>query len=120
MSESNKAVLVNANAALDRGDIDGFLSCCADDLVWTAVGEMTLTGKVAVRQWMATAYKEPPEYSVADMVAQGEFVVALGDIMVQEEGGKSVRHSYCDVWRVRDGKVAELRAFVVNPEPEQP
>lgn len=119
MSETNKAVLVNANAAIDRLDIEGFLSCCTDDLVWIAVGEMKLTGKAAVRQWMVTAYEEPPEYTVADLVAQGEFVIALGDIMVQEEDGKAVRHSYCDVWRVRGGKLAELRAFVVKSEAEQ-
>jgi uncharacterized protein len=81
---------------------------------------MTLTGKAAVRQWMATAYEEPPEYTVADMVAQGDLVIALGDIMVREVSGKSVRHAYCDVWRVRSGKLAELRAFVIKPVAERP
>ena len=119
MSDANKAVLLNANAAIDKGDIEGFLSFCTDDIEWTAVGEMTLRGKQAVRQWMATAYLEPPEYTVVDLIAEGDFVVALGDIMVKNNDGLPIRHSYSDVWRVREGKLAELRAFVIRTATKQ-
>jgi len=116
MSESNKAVLLYANAAIDSGDNEGFLSFCTDDIEWTAVGEMRLKGKEALREWMATAYSTPPEYTVDDLVAEGDFVVALGYIMVKNDEGQPIRHAYSDVWRLREGKLAELRAFVVKPE----
>jgi uncharacterized protein len=114
MSESNKAVLREANAAIDRGDIEGFLSHCTEDLQWTAVGDMTLSGKDAVRRWMATAYATPPTYNVDEMIAEGDVLVAIGEIMAKDEDGRSVPHRYCDVWRLRSGKLAELRAFVVK------
>lgn len=114
MSDKNKAVLANANAAIDAGDIEGFLAFCTDDIVWTAVGEMTLRGKAAVREWMAVAYLEPPQYTVEDMIAERDFVIALGHIMVKDGEGQPIRHAYSDVWRFREGKMAELRAFVVK------
>ena len=116
MSANNKAVLEAANAAIAGGDTEGFLSHCADDTEWTFVGDKTLRGKEAVRQWMATAYAEPPRFTVANLIAEGDFVVALGDITIKDEDGKSTRHSYCDVWRFRGGKIVQLKAFVIAPK----
>jgi ketosteroid isomerase-like protein len=112
MSDANKSALREANAAIARGDYEGFLAFCTDDTAWTFVGERTLTGKEAVRRWMATAYTEPPQFTVAGMIAEGDFVVALGDFLTHDNG-RVTRSSYCDVWRFRGGKMAELRAFVV-------
>ncbi|SKA98521.1 SnoaL-like domain-containing protein [Prosthecobacter debontii] len=50
------------------------------------------------------------------MIAEGEFVTALGDITTKDKDGKRVHQSYCDVWRFRDGQMAELRAFVIPTE----
>ena len=115
MAESNKAVLGRANAAIDSGDTEGFLAFCTDDIVWTSVGEMTLTGKEAVRRWMVGAYAEPPRYTVVDLIAEGDFVIALGEITVTDKDGYATPHAYCDVWRFRGGQMAELRAFVIKP-----
>jgi ketosteroid isomerase-like protein len=118
MSEQNKSVLENANAAISEGDIEGFLSFCTDDIVWTIVGDKSLTGKEVVRQWMATMYVEPPKFTVSNLIAEGDFVTALGSIRAKDNDGKEADYSYCDVWRFRDGKMAELRAFVIKTEGE--
>ena len=113
MSELNKNILQQANAAVRRGDNEGFLAHCTDDLVWSTVGGETLHGKEAVRAWMVDGYAEPPTFTVRDLVAEGDFVVAIGDIESKDEQGDPVQNAYSDVWRFRDGKMAELRAFVV-------
>lgn len=116
MSEQNKRVLEQANAAVARGDIEGFLAFCAEDTCWVFVGDRTLTGKDAVRQWMKATYLTPPENKVERLIAEGDFVIALGDIAVADKTGRVSRSAYCDVWRLADGKLAELRAFVVEDE----
>jgi uncharacterized protein (TIGR02246 family) len=114
MSDEHKAILEKANAAITQGDYEGFLSFCTDDTTWTFVGEQTLRGKQAVREWMATAYKEPPRFEVHRLIGEGDFLSAIGEITLKDEAGKATRSAYCDVWRFRDGKLAELQAFVVE------
>lgn len=114
MSLNNKTVLEKANAAVTKGDNEGFLAFCTDDTIWTFVGDKTLQGKEAVRQYMAKAYIEPPKFIVENLIAEGEFVTALGKISMKNENGKIVDYSYCDVWRFHDGKMAELKAFVIE------
>jgi uncharacterized protein (TIGR02246 family) len=118
MSETNKAVLQQANAAVRAGDHEGFLSHCTDDMAWTFVGECTLNGKDAVRQYMNATYLAPPRVTVAQLIAEGDFVVAIGDIAIVDAAGRVARSAYCDVWRLREGKLAELRAFVVELDAE--
>lgn len=116
MNLDNKATLEKANAAITEGDNEGFLSFCTDDTEWTFIGDKTLRGKEAVRQYMVTAYQEPPKFRVEELIAEGEFVTALGQISMKDENGKTVDYSYCDVWRFRDGKMAELKAFVIETD----
>jgi len=116
MNLNNKAILEKANEAVTNGDNEGFLSFCTEDTKWTFVGEQILRGKEAVRQYMATAYVEPPKFLVENLIAEGEFVTAIGKISMKDEDGKTIDYSYCDVWRFRDGKMAELKAFVIEDE----
>jgi ketosteroid isomerase-like protein len=114
MSEKNKSILEQANAAIAEGDYEGFLSYCTEDTEWQFVGERTLKGKEAVRQWMKATYIEPPEFKVAHLIAEGDFVAALGEITLKDEDGKATTHSYCDVWRFRGDRMVELTAFVIG------
>jgi uncharacterized protein len=114
VSKTHKEILEKANAAITEGDFEGFLALCTEDTVWTFEGDRTLKGKAAVREWMKTTYKEPPKFRVQHMIAEGDFVAALGDISLKDEEGRTAQHAYCDVWRFREGKMAELRAFVIE------
>jgi len=114
MPESHKQILQKANAAIMKGDYEGFLKFCTEDTEWIFIGDRTLKGKEAVRQWMAATYKEPPKFELDRMVAEGDLVMALGEITLKNGAGKDVRHAYCDVWRFRDGRMAGLQAFVVE------
>lgn len=114
MAENNKAILEKANAAITKGDNEGFLTFCADDTQWTFLGDKTLRGKEAVRQWMAATYTEPPKFVVLNLIAEGDFVTAIGKIILKDDDGKTAQHTYCDVWRFYNGKIAELMAFVIE------
>jgi ketosteroid isomerase-like protein len=115
---NNKTILEKANAAITAGDHEGFLSYCTEDTTWTFIGDQTLQGKEAVRQYMATAYLEPPRFKVEHLIAEGNFVTAVGQISMKNENGVMVDYSYCDVWQFRDGKMAVLKAFVIGAEPK--
>lgn len=119
MTQSNKTILERANAAAREGDAEGFLALCTDDTEWTFVGEQVLRGKAAVRAWMKEAYRTPPKFTVLRMVAEGDFLTAIGDIKAKNADGSEAQNAYCDVWRFRDGRLAQLHAFVIEGRIEQ-
>ncbi|SOD99235.1 nuclear transport factor 2 family protein [Spirosoma fluviale] len=114
MNSDNKAILLKANAAVAKGDNEGFLSFCTEDITYEFVGDKTLQGKDAVRAYMKLAYVEPPEFDVEQLIADGDFLSAIGKISMKDESGKKIHYSYCDVWRFQDGKMAQLKAFVIE------
>ena len=114
MSEKNKATLLTGNAAIAAGNHEGFLSLCTDDTVWTFVGDQVLQGKAAVRQYMATTYLEPPQVTVDHLIADGDFLTAVGEITLKDKAGRETHYAYCDVWRFSGNKMAELKAYVVK------
>ena len=116
MSEANKSVLRQANEAVRAGDNEGFLAFCSSDIVWSTVGGETLHGIEAVRKQITRDYVEPPDFTVDQMISDGDYVAALGNITTRDTNGVPVANAYCDVWRIVDGKLAELRAFVVPEE----
>jgi ketosteroid isomerase-like protein len=114
MIHDNKAILQQGNAAISKGNNEGFLTFCAEDTRWNFVGEKTLQGKEAVRQWMAATYEEPPKFMVENLIAEGDYVTAVGKITMKDEEGKAAEYAYCDVWKFRNGKIVELNAFVIK------
>lgn len=116
MSEENKATLKRANAAMAEGNTEEFLTFCTEDTEWTFVGDKTLRGKDAVREYIAETYGKPPKFAVTDMISEREFVTAVGDITITSKDGTKNSYWYCDIWRFRDGKLFQLRAFVVEKQ----
>lgn len=108
----NKAILLKANDHITNGENEEFLSLCTEDMVWDFVGDQVLNGKRAVREYLTAVYTEPPEFTVDDLIGDGDQVVAVGRISIKESNGKTITSNYCDVWKFREGKMAALKAFV--------
>jgi len=116
MSTKNKEIVEEVNASFAEGAVEGFLSHCADDVVWTVVGNKTTKGKNAIREWLGSMDMEPPKFTVGNVIGEGDFVTAYGDMTMKEKDGKIVPYAYCDIYRFRDGKIAELNSFVIKTE----
>jgi ketosteroid isomerase-like protein len=112
MSLDNKAILLKANAAITDGNHEAFLAFCTDDTEWEFVGDQTLQGKQAVRAYLKKVYVEPPKFMVEHLIAEGDFLTAIGKISLKDENGQPTNYDYCDVWQFRKGKMAKLKAFV--------
>ena len=119
MSERNKEIIKKVNASFAEGNTDKFLTFCVDDVKWTMVGDRTVQGKDAIRKWLASMdSKEAPKFTVDHLIGEGDFVMAHGDMTMKDQDGKLASYSYCDVYRFRGDKIAELNAFVIKTEPK--
>jgi ketosteroid isomerase-like protein len=111
---NNKTILEKSNAAISEGDHETFLTYCTEDTKWTFVGDRELSGKDEIRQYMSETYKTPPKFDVENMIGEGDFVTAVGRIsLFNEEDNQWIQYDYCDVWKFENGKMAELKAFVI-------
>jgi ketosteroid isomerase-like protein len=115
-AKKNKDIVDKVNASFAEGGIEGFLSFCADDVTWTIVGTKTVIGKDAIREWMTTWDTEHPKFTIDNVIAEGDFVIAHGEMTLKGKDGKEVPHSYCDIYRFRGGKITELDSFVIKTE----
>ena len=114
MSEKNKTILIKANEAVSKGDYEGFLEYCTQDVKWIFIGDQILNGKKEVRKYMLSEYIVPPKFDVSNLIAEGDYVTAIGNITLTNAEGVSHHYSYCDVWKFRDWKMDELQAFVIE------
>jgi ketosteroid isomerase-like protein len=113
---------MSPNKQLVQTYLDGFrtndhakiLSCLTDDIEWTVFGWFHLTGKQAYDEAIdGPGYVGPPRLDVVRMVEEGDTVMAELNGWVPREGGGTERMSMAEVFRIRDGKIAERRAWVI-------
>jgi ketosteroid isomerase-like protein len=117
MAADRKNTVQQINNAFAENNLEKVLSFCADDLTWTMVGDTTVRGKDAIRQWMASMDPQTPQITVRDTVAEGDLVIARGDMRMQEKkNGPAIPYTFCDIYRFEGDKVAELTAFVIRTD----
>jgi ketosteroid isomerase-like protein len=51
---------------------------------------------------------------VEKTIEDGDFVMVTGGIRLKNKDGQYEHFDYCDLWRFEDGKIAELKAFVIE------
>lgn len=121
MSETNKEIVEKANALLADSKTEEFLLLCADDVEWTLLAETPsiMKGRDAIREFMSSSQgSEPPNFTVDNVIAEGEFVVANGDMTMKSKDGETVPYAYCDMYTFSEGKIAELRTFINKTQAE--
>jgi ketosteroid isomerase-like protein len=110
----NITILHTANEFIAKGDYESFLAYCTAETKWVFIGERILHGKEEVRAYLKEFYQEPPVFDVEKSIEEGDFVMVTGEIRLRNKDGKYDHFDYCDIWRFEDGKMAELKAFVIE------
>ena len=98
-----------------KNDHRQILSCLTDDIAWTVFGAFHLTGKEAYDKAIdgAPEFVDPPVLEVVRLVEQGDIVMAELTGTAKRAAGAEVRMSMAEVFVMRNGKIAERRAWVI-------
>lgn len=117
MTTTNKDIIEQAYASFAAGDVPAALSAFADDIRWveadgfplrgTYVGPQAVLEGVFMRlEEIGDHFAVVPERFVAD----GDTVVALGDITWRHKGtGAPASVKMAHVWTLRDGKATTFQ-----------
>ena len=99
-----------------KNDHEQILSCLTDDIEWTVFGAFRLAGKEAYDKAIdgAPDFVDPPELEIVRMVEQGDVVMAELTGTAKRSTGGEMLMSMAEVFVMRDGKIAERRAWVIE------
>jgi ketosteroid isomerase-like protein len=95
-------------------DHEQILSCLTDDIRWTVYGAFQLSGKPAYDAAIdGEGFDGPARLDVVRMVEQDDVVMAELTGEATRDDGTVLRMSMAEVFVMRDGLIAERRAWVI-------
>ncbi len=115
MSEDNKELIQKINEAFAKGDTEYLSAFLTDDTRWNIIGISTVIGKSNILKALEMQELETfPDITVNNVVAEGESVVVESTGKAIRKSGTTYRASYCDVYRLQDGKIKEFTTYVIE------
>jgi ketosteroid isomerase-like protein len=118
-ASDNKQVVLDFYAAGARGDMDTCMALLADDVTWTNIGATRFSGtyvgkKALVEQLLGPLFgqlKAGIASEIERLTAEGDIVVAQTQGTAETRAGVSYNNTYCQVIRIRDGRIAEVKEY---------
>ena len=112
------AAIERFNVVFNNHDVPGVMDAMTDDCVFESTGPqpdgMRFVGQAAVRKVLEEFFGSSPNatFEAEEMFATGDRCVVRWLYRWTDEEGKAGHIRGIDVFRVRDGKVAEKLAYV--------
>ncbi|MEW6296539.1 MAG: nuclear transport factor 2 family protein [Thermodesulfobacteriota bacterium] len=116
----NKQLIQNMFAELSKGNAEAFLNNMADNVRFTIIGTTKYSGTCNGKQELIEKVLKPltaqldggivitPENFIAD----GDYVVMQARGKATTKTGKPYNNTYCQVFRVANGKVQEVTEYL--------
>jgi len=116
----NKQVVLDFYEAGARGDMDACFALLADDVTWSNIGTTRFSGTYEGKQAIAENLIGPLfgqltagiASRLEHMVAEGDTVVAQTAGQAETLDGKPYNNTYCQVFRIRAGRIAAVREYM--------
>ncbi|MBO0745850.1 MAG: nuclear transport factor 2 family protein [Candidatus Dormibacteraeota bacterium] len=114
-TSQNKQVVEKYVDGFNKSDHAQILSCLTDDIRWTIFGALRITGKDAYDEHIeGPEFTGRPDLRITRMVEEDGVVMAEMTVEVMRKTGEPMRAAMGEVFVMRDGKIAERRAYVVE------
>lgn len=116
----NKQVVRDFYDAGARDDIDACFELLADDISWTNIGATkfsgTYSGKQAIMKDLLgplfSQLRSGISSRIERLTAESDIVVAQSTGTAETLDGTPYNNTYCQVIRIRDGKIAEVKEYM--------
>jgi ketosteroid isomerase-like protein len=106
------------NDALNRGDVDGMMACTTGDSVfentYPSPDGDRLEGQQAIRRFWEEFFRGSlePRIEIEEIFAAGDRCVMRWTYRWREPGGSARHVRGVDVYRIREGKIAQKLSYV--------
>jgi ketosteroid isomerase-like protein len=115
----NKHVVLDFYEAGARGDMDACFALLDDDITWTNIGNTKFSGTYSGKQALVEELLGPLfgqlkagiASTIERLTAEDDVVVAQTAGTAETHDGTAYNNTYCQVIRIRDGKIAEVKEY---------
>ena len=115
MSIKNKEIIRKVNEGFRQGDTEIILSHVADDVRWDVMGFSVAIGKEAFRKEIHNEnFEGLPNITVKNEIEEGDCVAVEGEVLCKLKGGQIFDAFFFDFYRLENGKIKELRSYVIE------
>ena len=113
-----RATIERFTAAFNRHDVEAVMRLMTDDIVFENTSDGRFEGQAVVRALLTRAFElmAPGWFDTEDMVVVGDRCVVLWTYTFNREEPERGHLRGVDVFRVRDGLVAEKFSYVKSEE----
>ncbi len=112
---TNKEIIRKVNEGFSEGDTEKILSYVADDVRWDIFGMSTAMGKDEFRKELNNeAFEGLPVITIKNEIEEGNLVAVEGEVQCRKKGGGIFDAFFFDIYRLEDGKIKELRSYVIE------
>ena len=116
----NKQLIRDMFAELSKGNAQAFLGNMADNVRFTIIGTTKFSGTFNGKQELVNKVLTPLTsqleggltITVDNLIAEGDHVVMQGRGKSTTKTGKSYNNTYCQVFRIANGKVQEITEYL--------
>ena len=112
MDNQEKALKVNG--LFTTGKAEDFFEYFTDDIRWEMVGDAVSVGKHQFRQAMESQPFESGTLETYGHLAAGDRVAVEGYIECKRTDGSVFKAIYIDIYTFRDGKICEIKCYIVE------
>ena len=111
----NKTTVEAYMEGFRKTDRSLILSCLTDDVEWVLPGAFQVRGKDDFAKHIVDeGFVGHPVISVSRMIEEDNVVVAEGSVRAPRQDGTFVDLVFCDVFEMRDGKIARLVSYLME------
>lgn len=100
-------------------DHDLILSCLTDDVTWIIPGMFEVQGIDKFAEHIVDeGFAGRPIITVSRLTEENDVVVAEGTVRAPREDGSYLDLAFCDVFEMRDTRIARLASYLVTVSKE--
>jgi ketosteroid isomerase-like protein len=114
MSISNKKLVEKVLEMFANNNHDKYLKYLDENIKWNIIGMSVISGKF---EFLKTAkFLELENFissNIKNIIAEGEYVVVESSSN-KGQTKNSNKPAYCDIYRLKDGKICELTSYIVD------
>jgi len=116
----NKQTVTRYMDGFRATDRELILSCLTEDVAWRIPGMFEVRGKAEFANHIVDeGFVGKPVITVSRLTEENDVVIAEGSVRAPREDGDILDLAFCDVFEMRDARIARLVSYLVPAKPPQ-